>query len=46
MEEGRALSSFRDKLEELLAIESSMQHKWEQEKIFQLDAPLPGSPDE
>ncbi|GFN80925.1 leucine--tRNA ligase [Plakobranchus ocellatus] len=31
------------KLAELLAIEKSMQQKWEDEKIFEVDAPKPGA---
>lgn len=31
------------KLTELLQIEQKVQKKWEEEKIFEEDAPLPGS---
>lgn len=31
------------KLTELLQIEQKVQRKWEEEKIFEEDAPLPGS---
>ncbi|XP_005104027.1 leucine--tRNA ligase, cytoplasmic [Aplysia californica] len=33
------------KLDELLSIEKQMQEKWETEKIFEVDAPKPGSKD-
>ncbi|GFS17465.1 leucine--tRNA ligase, cytoplasmic [Elysia marginata] len=50
MEQGQAVSdeemSYADKLRELLEIEASMQDRWEQEKTFELDAPLPGSEEE
>lgn len=38
--------SYSDKLRELLALEANMQRKWEAEKIFELDAPAPGTPDD
>ena len=31
------------KLTELLSIEQQMQKKWDDEKVFELDAPKPGS---
>ena len=31
------------KLNELLDIEQKVQERWEQEKIFEIDAPEPGS---
>ncbi|RUS86732.1 hypothetical protein EGW08_005522 [Elysia chlorotica] len=34
------------KLDELLEIEKSMQQKWLDEKIFEVDAPSPGAPEE
>ena len=34
------------KLDELLEIEKSMQQKWLDEKIFEVDAPCQGAPDE
>ncbi|RUS81966.1 hypothetical protein EGW08_010281, partial [Elysia chlorotica] len=46
MEHAFEPQGYQEKLREMLTIEAAMQRRWDAEKIFEVDAPAPGSEDD